>query len=124
MRGLKNQINSVILPISRDFIKNSRNKDHPYTKALSIYYWYNNKKNISKKDIIFAANGISMLLSSFTNAPFYTDVLKLMTHAKSSWSKIIKGDSSKEFFDTFEKYELEIKKITIKDIKNYIVNNM
>lgn len=124
MRGLKNQINSVILPISRDFIKNSRNKDHPYTKALSIYYWYNNKENISKKDIIFAANGISMLLSSFTNAPFYTDVLKLMTHAKSSWSKIIKGDSSKEFFDTFEKYELEIKKITINDIKNYIVNNM
>lgn len=65
-----------------------------------------------------------MLLSSFTNAPFYTDVLKLMAHAKSSWSKITKGDPSKEFFDTFEKYELEIKKITIKDIKNYIVNNM
>ena len=120
MKELKNQINSVIRNIVKDFFADPKN--YPYINALILFYWYNNKEDLSKKDVAFAANGISMILLDLINKPYYNDILKLSDTAKTSWNKFVEEDASKEFFEVFKKYEKDIKKISIKNLKEYLIS--
>lgn len=120
MKELKNQINSVIRNIVKDFFADPKN--YPCTNALILYYWYNNKEDLSKKDMAFAANGISMILLGLINKPYYNDILKLSNTAKTTWNKFVEKDASKEFFEVFKKYEKDIKRISIENLKEYLVS--
>lgn len=119
MKELKNQITSIIKNLIKDFFDDPKN--YPCVNALILFYWYNTKENLSKKEMAFAANGISMILLDLINKPFYNDILKLSNNAKITWNKFVKEDASKEFFEVFKKYEKEIKNISIEELKENLI---